>query len=333
MPAEIDQTTGSAAMVYNQQNGTPWHGLGTPVDGAMTGNDIFEMCPALDFEVALAPLYADISHLDPATKSVRYPRLSAIVRTDTGAPLGCVGDNYHILQNREVVGFADAIRGQSGAAYDTAMSLYGGRLVVFQLILGDDYEIKGDPSAWQRRLLVWSGHDGFHALAATRTSIRVVCANTYHASTDHNNGTYKVRHTVNMAAAIDEAQKALDMVKKADDSFIDAMTRLSRQKVTTAQVLAFTEALIPTPEGSDNPTRTLEQRETLVGLFHDSPTLVGVKPTAYRLLQATGEYADWYRGYRGQAGTKDEARAKAILDGTAQDIKARAQRLLLALAK
>ena len=58
MPDQIDETTGVAAFIFNIQNGDTWHGKGIPVDRAMTGDEVFRLCPALDFEVAHAPVPA-----------------------------------------------------------------------------------------------------------------------------------------------------------------------------------------------------------------------------------------------------------------------------------
>lgn len=330
MPAQIDETTGEVAFVYNQQNGNPWHESGTPVDGAMTGDELFERCPAFAFECEKRTVFyqSGTTSLGEPIKSLD-PDHVAVVRTDTGAMLGLVSPSYSLFQNRELTQFADAVRGESDAAYDTAGALFDGKVVFVQLILGEDYRIDGDPSDWQRRLLVWTGHDGRHSLVAKRTNIRVVCANTHEYAMVGPGASYSIRHTANMDVAVEDARRALALVNKYDRSFAEAMQALAGEQISTAEVEAFIESLLPISPDVENPWRTESQRNTLRALIDASPTLVGVPTTKYRVLQAVGEWTDHYRTYRTKAGDGFDARVASIIEGSASATKGRALGLLL----
>lgn len=327
MPHMIDETTGRPAFVFNKQNGDPWHGLGTPVDGAMTAEDVFDLCPALDFTVAKAPVRFDPGQ---GAGTRPFPGYETVYRTDTMAPLGMVKSTYSLFQNREITDFADAVRGSSDAAYDTAGSLYEGRLVFVQLMLGDDFRIPGDPSTWERRLLVYAGHDGRHALKGKRTQTRVVCANTHNEAIKGAGSEYSVKHTSNMNVAVQNAQAALRMVARYDEAFELAMKALTKVPlVSVDDIKAFTTKLIPVNPQVERPARSDAARDAIAALFLNSPTLDGVDKTGYRMYQAVGEYADHYRTYRARGATAADARAVAVIEGSASDLKSRALSLLV----
>ena len=328
MPHMIDETTGEAAFIYNAQNGDPWHGLGTKVEGAMTAEDVFDLCPGLDFEVAKAPVsYAPAGHFNKEFKG-----WATVYRTDTLAPLGMVRDSFHLFQNREVTDFADAVRGSADAAYDTAGSLYEGRLVFVQLILGEDFKVDGDPSNWQRRLLVYAGHDGRHALKAKRTQTRVVCANTHNAAVRGAGAEYAVRHTANMDIHVEDARRALSLVAAYDKAFEQAMSELTKVALTRADAIAFLETLLPVRDEVKNPFKVTAARDGILALYANSPTLDGIDKTGYRMFQAVGEYADHYRSYRAAGGSAEDARLVSVIEGSAADLKQKAMGLLLPAA-
>ena len=80
MPAGITVTNGKAEMAYIGE--TPWHGLGTRVEQAMTAAEALEMA-GLDWEVGKVGVRTD--------DGLEIPGRYATVRTDTRRPLGVVG--------------------------------------------------------------------------------------------------------------------------------------------------------------------------------------------------------------------------------------------------
>lgn len=327
-PANIDATLGRPAFVFNSQNGDPWHRVGTAVDHAMTWDEVLERCPEVAFAVAMMPVNTVITTPDgPLTVPLNEWR--AIVRTDTNSPLGLVSPGYTLYQTEALGRFADAVRGSSGANYDTAGSLFGGRMVFTQLDLGDTFKVPGDDSPWVRRLLISTGHDGRHALKAKRTQTRVVCSNTLSAALGEVSPEYVVRHTSQMDVQVDEARKALQMAENYDEAFEVRMADLTRTKMTLNDVIAFTEVLIPiAPADMEKSVRKQADRDAIASLFSKSPTLDGVPLTAYRTLQAVAEWTDHYRLYRKNGFAADEVLAESIVDGSAAKIKAKALALL-----
>ena len=118
MPAEITETKGKAEMMYVGR--TPWHGLGTQLDGPPTAAEAIAAA-SLDWTVEMVPVYLD--------GGIEIPGKRAAVRTDTGLVMNVMSDRYTPLQNVDAFAFFDAVVGAGEAIYHTAGSLQGGRKV------------------------------------------------------------------------------------------------------------------------------------------------------------------------------------------------------------
>lgn len=333
----VDQTTGVAALAFNRQSGVPWHELGEPIEGRFTVDELKARQPALFFTVEGRPLVSFIPPFPnaalPDQLGLVYPvpGYKAIMRTDTDKVLGVVSNDYRTYQPEEVFRFGEALVGE-GVYGDVAGSLLDGRLVFITFTFDED-EAKRlfdfDPSPYFRHLVVSAGNDGRHALRGKNSRTRVVCHNTYLGHVAGAGREVVIRHTSKMEAHIEDAKRVLGMAAKQDEAYIATMHDLSRRDVNWADVMAYVDALFPAPKDDKPHVRIDAAREAVRDLYATSPTLDGVDKTAYRLFQATVEYADHFRSYNTGLGSKADARAVAVLDGAAGDIKDRALKLLV----
>lgn len=314
-----------------------WSGNFIDLRGAQDADDVFRMAPELDFEVIKAPLAAQIMVADTDEDGNTYeergsapvPGYVATLRTDTNEVLGVVSESWQNYQNRELTDFAEALRGEAEAPYSRALLLYGGRIVALELSLGEGQFIPGDPSPWANIVLIYTGHDGRHALTVQRVKRRISCANQFSGTTREAIATFKVRHTKNMSVNIRDVYAALNMVAQFDRSFEEAMADLVKREMTLEGAQRFAEDLLPIPDDIDNPIRTIKARDSIVDLFSSSKTLEGVGFNAYRAFHAVGEYVDHYRTYRtSKYGSAFDSRAASIIEGSAQGLKDRALTLL-----
>ena len=110
----------SIAYVSNEANGRfkPWHGLGVPVNEAMTSTEALQVA-GLDWNVITAPV---------AVNGIEVPGYIANVRDTDKSVLGIVSPKYKIVQNREAFEFTDNLIGND-VRYETAGSLKGGRTI------------------------------------------------------------------------------------------------------------------------------------------------------------------------------------------------------------
>jgi len=128
MAHEIETHGTQAAAIYARKDA--WHWLGTTVrDRAFTAEEAMTIGHLGDWDVRKVPLTANEVTEDGVT-SIEAPGF-ATVRTNpfTGQPeaLGVVGGGYTPLQNEDHAEFLNLLADQSGAIFDTAGSLRGGR--------------------------------------------------------------------------------------------------------------------------------------------------------------------------------------------------------------
>jgi phage/plasmid-like protein (TIGR03299 family) len=338
MPHEVDETTGTALLAFNKQNGTPWHELGEPIDGAFDIDELKARVPGLFFTVEGRPIYfpdsvVDGQPLDEAEFN-GVPGWKVIVRTDTNAPLGVTSIRYREFQPLEMFEFGYALTKAGDEDVepkgDVAGSLLGGRLVFMTYTLTDEAKrlFDFDPSTFERHVVVSGGNDGRHALRAKNTETRVLCHNTYLGHMAGAGREIVIRHTANMGDKVEDAKRVLGLVAKQDEAFIAKMTDLSKRDVDWDSLKAYLNALFPIPNDDKPHTRVENAQNAVHDLYVNSPNLDGVGMNAYRLFQATTEYADHYRNYTSGQGSNADARAVAVLDGAAGDLKDKALALL-----
>ena len=123
----------------------------------------------------------------PAALTV--PEQFATVRTNpiTGASrlLGVVGSKYEPVQNEASCTLLDALIDESGAVYETAGALQGGRETFVTMKLPTSMTFDGQDGSKDRTdwyLAALNSHDGSSAFRFLVTPIRIVCANTQNAA-------------------------------------------------------------------------------------------------------------------------------------------------------
>ena len=254
----------------------------------------------------------------------------AVQRDTDGVVLGVTGPDYALIQNAVLKSFAKDVLDNGDIKATTAASLFGGQTVFVLCKVDGETYIRGDDSAFEDYLLLRTGHNGRTALGAYPTSIRVVCANTEDSAISGSRSHYTVKHTSGAEYRIGEARKALDLHFKYTQSLRDFLTSLTYKDFSKDAAVQFTEALLPVDPKTDNPYKTLAQREGILALFQNSQTLVGVAPTAYRMYQAVTEYTDHVAPmFKTRRGSAEDRRAASIVDGPAFALKSRAAALLV----
>jgi len=142
----IEIADGVAKMAYRESNGLPWHGLGTPVSGDMTPQQMMKAA-GVDWKVDKVDTYAAIEK-DGNTKYIPTG-MQALVRETDGKVLTQVGSGWNPVQNEEAFAFFDEFVKSGDMEMDTAGSLKDGQIVWaladvkegFTLFGGD--EVKG----------------------------------------------------------------------------------------------------------------------------------------------------------------------------------------------
>jgi phage/plasmid-like protein (TIGR03299 family) len=345
MESRRPESSGVSSGFYVGDRGLPWHvtmsrRLNTPAlmaeaSGLLRAEEALSMA-GLDFEVEKVPV-GIVTGRDKSRRKVwtEIPRTYATVRSDTGAVLGVVGEQYRPLQNADAFAFADLLVDSGEAKYETAGALYGGKWVFLSMEIPDEIVVAGDPSDYRLFLVVSNGHDGKHPVEAFTTVERVVCRNTLKAGSRAAVTRWKIRHTVSMEGRVAAARSALGLSIKTAEAFTAQANALVMQRVVESQVEDILRAAFPVSDRDDTPARI---DTTTFGkvrdLYFTSPTVEPIRGTAYGVLNAVTEYLDHFATYRGRVAGKDDVKADSLLwGGPAEKAKERTVRLLEAASR
>lgn len=318
MAHNLRMVDGKASMAY--AGDIPWHGLGTQVPGLMTMEEVLTKA-GLNYDVHKVALFTEAGVKAPAY---------ATVAGDTGAILGVVGERYQILQNREALQFGDDLVGLGGARYETAGALGQGEKIWTLMRMPDTLAVvPGDEIV--PYLLLSNTHDGSGAVEARYTTIRVVCQNTLHMAMGRSSAVVKLKHTKTVAQRLSMAATILAGYQEHFGQFSDCMKRLQAVRITDEMIDAFEVSMFGAvedlPEGRSRSIR-LSNMQTFEELLvkGKGTEIPGVAGTAYGMLNAYTEWADFHSQVRG---TDD--RTNAIVFGNAAANKTKALETALAL--
>ncbi|MDN5898473.1 MAG: DUF945 domain-containing protein [Brachybacterium sp.] len=314
------ETHGSqAAAVFARKDA--WHRLGTTVrDHAFTAEEAMRLGHLGGWDVRKLPLTAS-EITDDGVTSIEAPGF-ATVRTNpfTGQPeaLGVVGNAYTPLQNEDHAEFLNLLADESGAVFDTAGSLHGGRQVFLTMKLPDSLTVGGSDRI-DLNIAALNRHDGTGAFRILVTPVRVVCANTQSAALANHEASFSIRHTRNAKAAVQSAREALGLTF----TYVEAFEAEAERMIQTSMNEAYFDALVSETFGLPDPDATTRTRQTerrrrarLHWLFADAPTQAAIRSTRWAGYQAIAEYLDHYAPVRS---TGDHATARATRVLTSDD--------------
>jgi phage/plasmid-like protein (TIGR03299 family) len=314
-----------------------WHRLGTTLTDVFTAEEAMRVGCLGGWNVRKTPLHTVELHAD-GVSVLEVPGHFATVRTSpfTGAtePLGVVGESYRPIQNEEHCEVLNQLVDDSGAIFDTAGSLRGGRQVFVSLRLPDTMRIGGTDQV-DVNIVALNSHDGTSAFRLLVTPVRVVCANTQTAALANHSASISIRHSAGVKARVAAARDALGLTFRYVEAFQAQAEAMIQQTMTDAEFHRLIAYLFPAADSDASP-RTLtahrERTQILTALWADAETQSGIRGTAWAGYQAIAEYVDHHAPVRTRQ-DKDSARAARLLTTTEPTrIKTRAWQLATASA-
>jgi phage/plasmid-like protein (TIGR03299 family) len=312
---------------------TPWHGLGAVMqpDEPL---DMWRIRAGLGWEAKRSPVRYSYEHADadgnPMREAKTFAGWSVIHRSDSGAPLSTVSDDYNIVQPREVIEFYRDLTESHGFKMETAGSLKGGR-VIWALAKADADAMRiSGTDLIGGYLLLSTSFDGSASTTGRFTTVRVVCNNTLTAANNNGKAPVNVSHRAMFNA---DAAKVTLQVGDAFTKFQADAQRLAETGVSKEQAVEFFlkvfHNMTPSEVNDDNRAKVEKTIARLARHFTQGPgaELRSAKGTAWGLLNAvTFDLDHVCRAH------SNENRFASAQFGRGETIKERARDLALALA-
>jgi phage/plasmid-like protein (TIGR03299 family) len=347
MAHEIDITNGIASFANARTD--HWHRLGQSVGHTMTAREALDAAHLSNWnvrkmalQVPQKPIIDDdgVTTLSPLT----VPDYYATVRTNpiTGGldVLGVVGSKYEPVQNEASCELLDAITDESGAHFETAGALRGGRETFITMKLPNAMVFDGRDGSQDRTefyLAALNSHDGSSAWRGLITPVRIVCANTQAAAIGSAKASFSIRHTGGAKASIAEARAALKLTWRYIDAFEAEAAVLYGAPMDTDDMRRFTNTLLNVDDATTAATlrHRREKASGIVKLWTSSPTIAPIAGTRWAAYNAVTEYLDHVVPIRGARTSAAASQARAVRNiseaASATSLKAQAFRMLQTL--
>lgn len=317
MVAGIENINGVGSFVSAREDA--WHRLGVVLESTFTAEEAMKHALLGGWDVRKLPLFATETKLDEnGVETVTIPALEryATVRTNpvTGKPefLGDVGSRYTVIQNEEHAEFLNLLVAESGAHFETAGSLFGGKRVFLSMKLPRHIDIGGDVT--DLYLIALNSHDGSSEFQVCVSAIRPVCHNTVTAAFRGAKSTFSIRHTARALGRVQEAREALGMTFAWADAFQAKGEELLNRSFTNADFDTFLSRLfdVENVAADEISTRKSNQMDAMRNLWESSPTVLA-NGTAYGAYQAYTEFTSHFAAAHGKTAAQ-QAENRAARD-------------------
>ena len=335
MAHELDITDGVASFASARQDA--WHRLGTVLPDTMTAEEALTAAHLTDWNVRKLPIVTRETMIDAtgvATVEVEIPDQYATVRTNpiNGQvdPLGIVGAQYTPVQNEEHADMLTNLAHATGAVFETAGALRGGREVFLTMKAPAHLRVGGvDPV--DLYIAALNSHDGRSAFRFIVTPVRIVCANTQWVAEARSRTRYSMRHTKNISGRLEQAREAMELTIEDFTAFGEEAERMINETLTNAEFDRIATRIL-LGDKADDPeawtARETTKANAVRNLFRDSDTNTEIRGTRWAGYQAFTEYLDHYAPVQARGGDEQDARAQRVILGGAETIRSAAHHAL-----
>jgi phage/plasmid-like protein (TIGR03299 family) len=338
--AQLDFSTGQAAIALVGGGKSAWHGHGQEILATDTIEDI-QRKAGLDWNVKRAPC----TFTDATGKLHEVPDTMVNYRSDTLAALGVTsGSKYNVVQPGEVLEFFKDFLADQKMTMETAGALKGGKIVWALSKLGKDFDfLLPGKDKLEGYFRLQTSFDTTRATDGVGTYVRQVCINTSEmVNRDADARGYRTPHSAIFdAKALKLAMGMFGEQHKVTAQFYNALVK---RKVNEKERREFfcdlfgleVADLTKKVDGKDVVGRgTRRYIEQLEAAFANGPGagLKSAKDTAFGLFNAVTYWTDHESVAISRNGeSKDKARLASSWFGLGSRTKNDAQILLARLA-
>lgn len=280
----------------------PWHGLGEIVEGTLCSAEAIEKA-GLNWTVESKPIYTE--------GGIVIPNHKANVRDTDNKVLGIVSDRYQIVQNKDAFDFTDSLIGE-GCQYETAGSLMGGKKIFLLAKMPEKKILEEDFDPY---LCFTNSHDGYGAIKAIMTPVRVVCQNTLSLALSKATRSWSTKHIGNLESKMAEARHTLQLANEYMDELAVTADKLAHTKITDEEVEKILSELFPVnEEDSDRRKQNIQEVKNQFMVCMFAPDILKYKNTAYGMVNAASDFATHIAPKRA-TGSYQENNFNRVLDG------------------
>jgi phage/plasmid-like protein (TIGR03299 family) len=283
----------------------------------------------------LEPVYAQVNGVVREVKDRR-----AVTVPGVNEPLAIVSDRYNLLDPRHAFDTLDEIVKEGNAAYETAGTFRGQRVMWGLLKLTEEFKVlSGDDI--RTYIFVTDFRDATGSARFGSINERVVCANT-HAAALREGGLTRFRHTAGINERVEEAARILGVIRETTLKTVAQYRFLAEHDAPQDAASEFIKTLLPLPVDPKSADKVriesfLNSRDNVVRdrvkigeLFMGAAKGADIAPGTYwNLFNAVTEFADHFR----QPTASADSRLYSKTLGVANDLKAYAFDLALTNAK
>lgn len=299
-----------------------WHQLGTVTTDCLTAAEVMDVAHLGGWDVRKEQL---ITGESGATAIGKFATTRRHPKTGNREVLGVVGKSYQIVQNEQACELLDMIVDETGAHYETAGSLRGGKEIFATMRLPQSLRI-ADVDDIDLYLAMCTAHDASRLGRVLVTPTRIVCANTQRAAFANNVGEYTFRHTGDVKGKLAQVRDALGLIPAYLDQFQEEAEKMIERQLEWEQLQQISAQLWPLGD-EDQEAAYLKQMardRDLKALFETAPTQENIRGTAYAGYQSIVEWID----HRQPAKSEHHRAHKVLTDNANTQIKRQAFALL-----
>lgn len=304
MSHNLDITDGIASFVTARVDA--WHQLGTTLPDAFDAESALHYGHLKDWHLRKSPIVAQ-----DRGELITVPEKFAILRdnpiTADVDSLGIVGDRYQILQNEELIGLLDTLVDESGAHFETAGAIDGGRKVFVTMKLPGHIKIGGVDRV-DNYIAAMTSHDGSTSTSILVTPIRIVCQNTLNMAFNSASHVFRVRHLSGAnERLVSQARQSLEFTFDYLDGFQEEAYRMVNTELSNSKFNEIIGAAFGPTESMHRigATRRENQVQEMTHLFEIASTQADVRNTVWGGLNALTEWYDHYSPVRAGGGRED----------------------------
>lgn len=285
------------SMMWNRENGPPWHGKGVAVEGLATAAECIKTA-GLDWGVAKIPLrISDEAGLPVPGKMVTVR--TDLPQNDPRRILGIVGEEYQPLQNWDAFGFFDRVIDRNMAVYETAGAIENGKRIWLLVRIPETLRPTKEDEVVPYLLLA-NGHDGNLMLHIKFTPIRVVCQNTLAMALVEKDRRIAIRHDRNLRKRLEDAALLLDLVNLTIRTAEGLWKRMVKKALAEKDAIRYFHSVFGGEEPDEEtdqplkPMRGLKQK-AMDNFSSEENRKLGIQDTLWAAYNGAVWAIDWGR--------------------------------------